>query len=61
MQNSIQYVNDLLLEQIAENLITGVIRMHAIGEQGSIHTAVWAAKFRAEVPVVNPRDFTKFG
>ena len=49
------------MEQIAENFIAGVIRMHAIGKQGSVHTAVWVAKCRAEVPVVNPGDFAKLG
>ena len=49
------------MDQIAENLIAGVIRMHAIGEQGSVYTAVRVAKCRAEVPVVNPGDFAQPG
>ena len=37
------------MEQIAENLIADVIQMHAIGEQGSVHTAVRVAKGWAEI------------
>ncbi len=32
------------MEQLAKKLIAGVIRMHAIGEQGGVYTAVWVAK-----------------
>ena len=54
-----QYLNDLLMDQITKNLIASVIRMHAIAEQGSVHTAVRVAKCRAEVPAVDPGDFAK--
>ena len=49
------------MEQITKNLIAGVIRMNVIAEQSGVHTTVRVAKGRAEVPVVNPRDFTQLG
>jgi len=49
------------MDQIAEKLIAGVIRMHAIAEQRGVHAAVWIAKCRAEVTVVNLGNFAQLG